>query len=130
MTTPNLSPTVSLAAELISRKSVTPEDAGCQALMCERLKKIGFEIHDLRFDDVDNFWAIRGSEGPIFAFAGHTDVVPSGDESAWSHPPYEPKVEDGMLLGRGAADMKGSLAAMITSVERFIEKEQGIRETL
>lgn len=117
-----LSPTVSLAADLISRASVTPEDEGCQALMIARLEAIGFEIHYLRFDDVDNFWAVRGSDGPIFAFAGHTDVVPTGDESAWANPPFAPKVENGMLLGRGAADMKGSLAAMITSVERFVEQ--------
>lgn len=117
-----LSPTVALAADLISRRSVTPDDAGCQALMIERLENLGFDIHQLRFDDVDNFWAVHGSDGPIFAFAGHTDVVPSGDEKAWQSPPYEPKVENGMLLGRGAADMKGSLAAMITAVESFVSE--------
>jgi len=117
-----LSPTVALAADLISRRSVTPDDAGCQALMIERLENLGFDIHQLRFDDVDNFWAVHGSDGPIFAFAGHTDVVPSGDEKAWQSPPYYPKVENGMLLGRGAADMKGSLAAMITAVESFVSE--------
>lgn len=116
----NLSPTIELATDLISRRSVTPEDAGCQAVMIARLEALGFDIHKLRFDDVDNFWAIRGQSGPIFAFAGHTDVVPSGDESLWQSPPYEPKLENGMLLGRGAADMKGSLAAMITAVEAFV----------
>lgn len=117
-----LSPTVELAAELIKRRSITPEDDGCQALMIERLKALGFDIHHLRFDDVENFWAVRGSDGPIFAFAGHTDVVPTGDEQAWANPPFEPKVENGMLLGRGAADMKGSLAAMLTAVENFVAR--------
>ena len=116
------SATISLATALIERRSVTPDDEGCQALMIERLEAIGFEIHNLRFGDVDNFWAIRGDGGPIFAFAGHTDVVPAGDESAWANPPFEPRVENGMLLGRGAADMKGSLAAMITSIEAFVSE--------
>ncbi|WP_299772885.1 succinyl-diaminopimelate desuccinylase [uncultured Pseudoteredinibacter sp.] len=115
-----LSPTLELAMDLISRPSVTPEDEGCQALMCERLKAVGFEIHNLRFGEVDNFWAIRGEKGPIFAFAGHTDVVPTGPESNWQHPPFEPIIEDGMLYGRGAADMKGSLAAMLVAVENFV----------
>jgi len=119
-TAAKLSPTLELAMDLISRPSVTPEDEGCQALMCERLKAIGFEIHNLRFGEVDNFWAIRGEKGPIFAFAGHTDVVPTGPESNWQHPPFEPIIEDGMLYGRGAADMKGSLAAMLVAVENFV----------
>ena len=76
------------------RQSVTPEDEGCQALMCERLEAIGFKVEHLRFDDVDHFWAVRGDEGPIFAFAGHTDVVPTGDDSAWKFPPFEPTIED------------------------------------
>lgn len=117
-----LSPTIALASELIGRRSVTPEDAGCQDLMIARLEALGFHINKLRFDDVDNFWAVKGEDGPLFAFAGHTDVVPTGEESAWANPPFSPKVKDGMLLGRGAADMKGSLAAMITAVERFIDK--------
>jgi len=114
------SPTISLAKDLISRASVTPEDAGCQDLMIARLEKIGFEIHRLRFEDVDNFWAIRGSSGPLLAFAGHTDVVPEGDLKEWQSPPYEPTEKDGYLYGRGAADMKGSLAAMITACEGFV----------
>jgi len=114
------SSTISLSKELISRESVTPEDAGCQKLMTERLAAIGFDIEQLRYDDVDNFWAIRGDSGPILCFAGHTDVVPSGPESSWQTPPFEPTIKDGMLYGRGAADMKGSLAAMIIAVEQFV----------
>jgi succinyl-diaminopimelate desuccinylase len=116
----NDSPTIALTKELISRASVTPEDAGCQKLMTDRLTAIGFEVDHLRFDDVDNFWAIRGDSGPILCFAGHTDVVPSGPESNWQTPPFEPTIKDGMLFGRGAADMKGSLAAMIVAVESFV----------
>jgi succinyl-diaminopimelate desuccinylase len=88
--------------------------------MTERLAAIGFDIEQLRYDDVDNFWAIRGDSGPILCFAGHTDVVPSGPESSWQTPPFEPTIKDGMLYGRGAADMKGSLAAMIIAVEQFV----------
>lgn len=113
-------PTLALAKDLISRRSVTPEDAGCQELMIARLEAIGFNIERLRFDDVDNFWARRGDSAPLYAFAGHTDVVPTGPEDQWQHPPFEPIVEDGMLYGRGAADMKGSLAAMLTACERFV----------
>jgi succinyl-diaminopimelate desuccinylase len=116
------SATIALSKQLIARQSVTPEDAGCQQIMIERLANIGFEIHRLRFDDVDNFWAIRGESGPILCFAGHTDVVPSGPESDWQTPPFDPTIVDGVLYGRGAADMKGSLAAMVVAVEQFIEK--------
>lgn len=115
-------PTLQLAADLIRCKSVTPEDDGCQDLMIQRLQKIGFKIEKLRFGEVDNFWAIRGTEGPILAFAGHTDVVPTGPEANWNNPPFAPKIIDGMLHGRGAADMKGSLAAMVVACENFIEK--------
>ena len=117
-----LSSTVELAQALIRRPSVTPKDEGCQKLMSERLHALGFTIHKLNFGEVENFWAIRGDSGPILAFAGHTDVVPVGDGSKWRHPPFEGKVAQGMLHGRGAADMKGSLAAMITATEAFIEK--------
>ncbi|WP_045860647.1 succinyl-diaminopimelate desuccinylase [Teredinibacter purpureus] len=116
------SPTLQLACDLISRASVTPEDANCQTLMIDRLSAIGFKIEKLRFDDVDNFWAVHGESGPIMAFAGHTDVVPTGDEKQWNTPPFEPTIKNGMLYGRGAADMKGSLAAMITACERFVAK--------
>ena len=114
------SPTLQLACQLIEKASVTPEDVGCQALMITRLEAIGFSVENLRFGDVDNFWAIRGESGPILAFAGHTDVVPTGDERQWQTPPFEPTIKDGMLYGRGAADMKGSLAAMITACENFV----------
>jgi len=114
------SPTLQLACQLIEKASVTPEDVGCQALMITRLEAIGFSVEHLRFGDVDNFWAIRGESGPILAFAGHTDVVPTGDERQWQTPPFEPTIKDGMLYGRGAADMKGSLAAMITACENFV----------
>jgi len=112
--------TLELAKDLISRASVTPEDEGCQELMIARLEAIGFTIERLRFEDVDNFWARRGTEAPVLAFAGHTDVVPTGPVDKWQHPPFEPTVKDGMLYGRGAADMKGSLAAMITACEAFV----------
>ena len=123
MDTTNLTATLDLACALIARQSVTPEDAGCQALMTARLEALGFSITPLRFEDVDNFWAVHGDSGPILAFAGHTDVVPEGELSHWDHPPYSPIIDDkGMLYGRGAADMKGSLAAMITACERFITR--------
>ncbi len=116
-----LTPTLELACDLMRRPSVTPVDEGCQQLMAERLKAIGFHIENLRFDDVDNLWAIRGDEGPILAFAGHTDVVPTGPEAQWHNPPFEPRIDDeGMLHGRGAADMKGSLAAMVVACENFV----------
>ncbi|SDM18204.1 succinyldiaminopimelate desuccinylase [Modicisalibacter muralis] len=118
---PTLSPTLELAIELMRRPSVTPDDAGCQALMIERLERIGFSVTRLPYGDVDNFWAVRGHRGPVLAFAGHTDVVPSGPEGQWDSPPFEPLINaDGELCGRGAADMKGSLAAMLTAVERFV----------
>ena len=115
------SATLALAKDLISRRSVTPEDAGCQEVMITRLAALGFTIERLRFDDVDNFWARRGDAAPLYAFAGHTDVVPTGPETQWQHPPFEPTIKDGMLYGRGAADMKGSLAAMVTASERFVD---------
>ena len=116
----DISATQSLASELIARKSVTPVDAGCQALLAERLAAIGFAIEHLRFDDVDNLWARRGSDGPLLAFAGHTDVVPPGPADAWDSDPFTPEVRDGLLYGRGAADMKSSIAAMVTACERFV----------
>lgn len=115
-----LSPTLELALELIRRPSVTPEDAGCQALLMERLERLGFSTERLRFGVVENFWARRGEQGPVLAFAGHTDVVPAGPEARWSTPPFAPEIRDGVLFGRGAADMKGSIAAMVTACERFL----------
>ncbi|MDN2667719.1 succinyl-diaminopimelate desuccinylase [Vibrio sp. 14N.309.X.WAT.E.F5] len=116
------SPTLALAKDLISRQSVTPEDAGCQDLMIERLKALGFEIEVMVFEDTTNFWARRGTKAPLFAFAGHTDVVPAGPIEQWNTKPFEPTIVDGFLHGRGAADMKGSLASMIVAVEQFIAK--------
>jgi succinyl-diaminopimelate desuccinylase len=116
------SPVLALAKGLISRESVTPEDADCQKVMIERLEKLGFEIEVMVFEDTTNFWARKGSEAPLFAFAGHTDVVPAGPREQWHTPPFEPTIIDGHLHGRGAADMKGSLACMIVAVERFIEQ--------
>jgi len=119
---PTLSPTLELACELIRRPSVTPLDEGCQELMTRRLAACGFAIEPMRIEEVDNFWASHGSdEGPVLCFAGHTDVVPTGPLQAWQHQPFDALIdEDGMLCGRGAADMKGSLASMIIAVERFV----------
>jgi succinyl-diaminopimelate desuccinylase len=114
--------TLELAIDLIRRPSVTPDDAGCQDLMIERLKPLGFEIHRLRFGNVDNFWARRGTARPLVALAGHTDVVPTGPKEQWSSDPFTPVVRDGFLYGRGAADMKGSLAAFITAIEDFVAR--------
>lgn len=115
-----MSATLALARNLIAQPSLTPDDAGCQELLISRLAPLGFRIERLRFGDVDNLWARRGDGRPVLAFAGHTDVVPTGPESQWLSPPFAPEVRDGFLYGRGAADMKGSLAAMVTACERFI----------
>ncbi|MET0046715.1 MAG: succinyl-diaminopimelate desuccinylase [Sedimenticola sp.] len=117
-----MSKTLDLAIDLISRRSITPEDAGCQDVMISRLEAIGFNIELMPFGEVENFWARRGTEGPLVAFAGHTDVVPPGRSEAWNSDPFAPEIRDGLLYGRGAADMKGSLAAMVTAVESFVEK--------
>ncbi|WP_339462119.1 succinyl-diaminopimelate desuccinylase [Pseudomonas sp. EA_105y_Pfl2_R69] len=119
---PTLSPTLELACELIRRPSVTPLDEGCQELMTRRLAACGFAIEPMRIEEVDNFWASHGSdEGPVLCFAGHTDVVPTGPLQAWQHQPFDALIDEaGMLCGRGAADMKGSLASMIIAVERFV----------
>jgi len=120
----NMSETLSLTEDLISRPSVTPDDLGCQQLLAERLEKIGFTIEHLRFgqegDWTDNIWARRGTQSPVFAFAGHTDVVPTGPVENWSSDPFKPEIRDGLLYGRGAADMKGSIAAFVTACERFV----------
>lgn len=116
-----MSDTLELTKDLISRPSLTPEDSGCQTLIAERLSKIGFEIEYMRFGETDNLWARRGTSGPLFTFAGHTDVVPTGTEDNWKYPPFEPTIDNGILYGRGTADMKGSIACMVTACERFIE---------
>ncbi|MBB1361446.1 succinyl-diaminopimelate desuccinylase [Shewanella sp. SR44-4] len=113
---------VELAKDLISRPSVTPLDEGCQTLMANRLAAIGFNIEPMVFEDTTNMWARRGNSDPVFCFAGHTDVVPTGDLNRWHTPPFEPTIIDNYLHGRGAADMKGSLAAMIIATERFVAK--------
>ena len=115
-----MSDTLELAKDLISRPSVTPEDVGCQSLIAKRLSKIGFKIEHMRYGETDNLWARRGNEGPLFTFAGHTDVVPTGPEENWKYPPFEPTIDNGNLYGRGTADMKSSIACMITACERFI----------
>ena len=115
-----MSKTLELAKDLISRQSNTPLDAGCQALMISRLEPLGFKIERMRFGDVDNFYARRGTAGPLLVFAGHTDVVPTGPVDKWHTPPFEPTIKDGMLYGRGAADMKTSCAAFITAIEDFV----------
>lgn len=116
--------------QLMARPSVTPVDAGCQQLIAERLAPLGFELHHLRFGEVDNLWAVRGRSGPIFAFAGHTDVVPTGPEGAWRFPPFKPTIDGEYLYGRGAADMKGSLAAMVVAAERFVAAQPDHRGRL
>ena len=114
--------TLALACELIRHPSVTPDDAGCQQRMMDRLQAIGFRCTPLRFGEVDNFWAERGTSGPILVFAGHTDVVPTGPQEQWRSPPFEPTLVDGVLYGRGSADMKGSLAAMVVACEEFVAR--------
>lgn len=113
---------LALTRELVARPSVTPEDAGCLDVLGARLEACGFALTRLPSGGVDNLWAVRGEGGPLFAFAGHTDVVPPGDPDAWNTPPFEPVVRDGVLYGRGAADMKGSLAAMVVATERFLAR--------
>ncbi|MBE0378749.1 succinyl-diaminopimelate desuccinylase [Pseudoalteromonas prydzensis] len=115
-------PVIELAQALIQRRSVTPEDADCQTMMNERLQATGFNIESMFFTDTLNTWARKGQQSPHFCFAGHTDVVPTGPEKNWQHPPFSGLLADGMLHGRGAADMKGSLAAMIVATERFVAK--------
>jgi len=114
------SATLQLASDLIARPSITPDDAGCQAMLIERLSAIGFECETMVFDDVTNLWARRGRAAPLLAFAGHTDVVPPGPIEQWHSDPFTPEIRDGNLFGRGAADMKSSIAAMVTACERFV----------
>jgi succinyl-diaminopimelate desuccinylase len=115
-----MSDVLDLTLELIRRRSVTPADAGCQVLLAERLARAGFAVEHLHHGEVDNLWATHGSGGPTLVFLGHTDVVPSGPEADWASPPFEPTVRDGHLYGRGAADMKGSVAATAVALERFV----------
>jgi succinyl-diaminopimelate desuccinylase len=130
LNTAQLSPTAALAVQLMQIPSVTPDDKGCNQVMIDRLAALGFTIESMRFGNVNNFWARYGQSGPVLCFAGHTDVVPSGPEEKWSSPPFEPAIRDGYLYGRGAADMKGSLAAMITACEAVINDSQTSDEEL
>lgn len=122
--------TAELAQQLIRLPSITPQDGGCQELMITRLEALGFSVSRQRFGEVDNFWAWHGEVDPVFAFAGHTDVVPTGPAALWSLPPFAAEIHDGWLYGRGAADMKGSLAAMITACERFLKSHSHHRGTI
>jgi succinyl-diaminopimelate desuccinylase len=125
-----VNPTLELACELIRRPSVTPDDQGCQQLLAGRLQPLGFQVEHLRYGDVDNLWARRGDASPLFVFAGHTDVVPPGPREQWETDPFDPVLRDGMLCGRGAADMKSSIAAMVTACERFIADNPGHRGSI
>ncbi len=116
------SETLELSLQLLRQPSVTPVDHTCQDIMAKRLEKIGFNIENMRFDDVDNLWARKGTEAPVFCFAGHTDVVPTGNLDAWNSDPFVPEIRDGKLYGRGSADMKTALAAMVVASERFVKK--------
>ncbi|MCC7462801.1 MAG: succinyl-diaminopimelate desuccinylase, partial [Gammaproteobacteria bacterium] len=118
-----MSDTLDLTLDLLARHSVTPADGGCQQVMMARLAAAGFSVEPLRYGVVDNFWARRGTESPVFCFAGHTDVVPTGPLEEWKSDPFQPTVRDGVLYGRGAADMKSGLAAMITATEAFVREE-------
>jgi succinyl-diaminopimelate desuccinylase len=118
------SPVLALLKDLISRPSITPNDEGCQQLLISKLEKLGFECEVMVFADTTNLWARRGTEKPLFCFAGHTDVVPTGPKGNWTYPPFEPTVADGFLYGRGAADMKSGIAAFMIALEQFIATHQ------
>lgn len=116
-----MEPTLELARDLIQRRSITPEDAGCQQLIADRLTASGCKATHLRYGQVDNLWLTHGEGSPLFVFLGHTDVVPPGPEDKWQSDPFSPTIRDGLLYGRGAADMKGSVAAMVVAIERYIQ---------
>jgi succinyl-diaminopimelate desuccinylase len=124
------SETLSLTQELISRMSLTPADGGCQDLIALRLERLGFTIERLRFGEVENLWAVRGSAAPVLCFAGHTDVVPTGPLEQWQADPFRPEIRAGILYGRGAADMKSGLAAMVTATEAYIAQGGGQRGSI
>jgi succinyl-diaminopimelate desuccinylase len=125
-----MSQTLELTQNLMARRSVTPADEGCQAVMIERLAALGFKVEHLRYGNVENFWATHGRGGPVFCFAGHTDVVPTGPLEEWHTDPFLPTIRDGILYGRGAADMKSGLAAMITATEEFVGAHPGHKGTI
>jgi succinyl-diaminopimelate desuccinylase len=120
-----MSSVLELAENLIARRSVTPADEGCQQLIGERLAAVGFTVEPLRYGNVDNLWARRGTQAPVLCFAGHTDVVPTGPLEEWSSDPFVPTLREGYLYGRGAADMKTGLAAMVTASEAFVRAHPG-----
>src|SRR5690349_24397589 len=117
---PEIPSALELAKELIARKSVTPEDAGCQEMLARRLERAGFRCEAMKFGDVTNLWSRRGSSSPVVCFAGHTDVVPTGPLAEWQSDPFVPTVRDGKLYGRGAADMKSSIACFVIAAEVFV----------
>ena len=125
-----MSDVLQLTCDLISRPSITPDDAGCQKLIADRLRRAGFKVESLRFGAVDNLWATHGDGGPVLALLGHTDVVPPGPREAWSSDAFAPEVRDGVLYGRGAADMKGSVAAFVVALERYVAAHPGHRGTV
>src|SRR5689334_23837479 len=125
-----MSTTLELTQDLISRRSVTPADEGCQDVISRRLEALGFRIKRLRYGIVDNLWARRGTEGPVLCFAGHTDVVPTGPLEEWKSDPFKPAIRDGVLFGRGAADMKSALAAMVTATEEFVRSHPRHKGTI
>ena len=125
-----MSNTLDLAKALISIPSVTPDDLGCQKLIADYLQPLGFNIESLKFGEVDNLWARYGNEGPLFVFAGHTDVVPTGPAEQWSHPPFEPTIVGDTLYGRGSADMKSSIAAMMVACKAVIESGTKIKGSI
>ena len=125
-----MSQVLELTKDLMARRSVTPADEGCQAVMMERLATLGFKIEPLRFGNVENFWATHGQGGPVFCFAGHTDVVPTGPLEEWRSDPFVPTIRDSILYGRGAADMKSGLAAMVTAAEEFVRNHPQHKGTI
>ena len=125
-----MSDTLKLTTELINRKTLTPDDNGCQKLIAERLNKNGFSAEHLRFDDVDNLWVTHGNSEPLFVFAGHTDTVPVGPIEKWNTDPFKAEIKEGYLYGRGAADMKSGIAAMVTAAERYVQKNQNHNGTI
>src|ERR1041385_6681526 len=122
---PEIPSALELAKELIARKSVTPEDAGCQEMLARRLERAGFRCEPMKFGEVADLWARRGSASPVVCFAGHTDVVPTGPLSEWHSDPFVPTVREGKLFGRGAADMKSSIAAFVVAAEAFVSEKPG-----
>jgi succinyl-diaminopimelate desuccinylase len=125
-----MSDVLQLTCDLIARPSITPDDAGCQQIIAERLQRAGFKLESLRFGEVDNLWATHGEGGPVLALLGHTDVVPPGPREAWSSDPFVPEVRGGLLHGRGAADMKSSVAAFVIALERFVAAHPDHRGTV